>query len=119
MWVHKEKYFHPAFLCKSPWYAKTSWECVEDGKIKIGEGDKWLEILGCGMVHPNVLKNTKVDSKKFQGFAFGIGIDRLAMLKYGINDLRAFFETDYRWLNHYGFDPLDVPTNYRGLSRWF
>ncbi len=90
---------------------------LEDGKIVIGEGDKWLEILGCGMVHPNVLKNTKVDSKKFQGFAFGIGIDRLAMLKYGINDLRAFFETDYRWLNHYGFDPLDVPTNYRGLSR--
>ena len=90
---------------------------LKDGKIVIGEGDKWLEILGCGMVHPNVLKNTKVDSKKFQGFAFGIGIDRLAMLKYGINDLRAFFETDYRWLNHYGFDPLDVPTNYRGLSR--
>ncbi len=90
---------------------------LKDGKIVIGEGDKWLEILGCGMVHPNVLKNTKVDAKKFQGFAFGIGIDRLAMLKYGINDLRAFFETDYRWLNHYGFDPLDVPTNYRGLSR--
>jgi len=88
-----------------------------DGKIVIGEGDKWLEILGCGMVHPNVLKNSKVDSKKFQGFAFGMGIDRLAMLKYGITDLRAFFETDYRWLNHYGFDPLDVPTNYRGLSR--
>ena len=88
-----------------------------DGKIVIGEGDKWLEILGCGMVHPNVLKNAKVDSKKFQGFAFGMGIDRLAMLKYGITDLRAFFETDYRWLNHYGFDPLDVPTNYRGLSR--
>tara|TARA_B100002052_G_scaffold48193_1_gene41228 strand:+ start:4335 stop:5402 length:1068 start_codon:yes stop_codon:yes gene_type:complete len=90
---------------------------MENNKIIIGEGDKWLEILGCGMVHPNVLKNCKVDSKKFQGFAFGIGIDRLAMLKYGINDLRSFFECDYRWLNHYGFDPLDVPTNYRGLSR--
>ena len=64
------------------------------------------------------LKNVKIDSKKFQGFAFGIGIDRLAMLKYGINDLRAFFETDYRWLSHFGFDPLDVPTNYRGLSKW-
>ena len=90
---------------------------IEDGKIVIGEGDKWLEILGCGMVHPNVLKNVKVDTDKYQGYAFGIGIDRLAMLKYGINDLRAFFECDYRWLNHFGFDPLDVPTNYRGLSR--
>ena len=90
---------------------------IKDGKIIIGEGDKWLEILGCGMVHPNVLKNVKVDPTKFQGYAFGIGIDRLAMLKYGINDLRAFFDCDYRWLNHFGFDPLDVPTNYRGLSR--
>ena len=90
---------------------------LKDGKIIIGEGDQWLEILGCGMVHPNVLKNVKVDSTKFQGYAFGIGIDRLAMLKYGINDLRAFFDCDYRWLNHFGFDPLDVPTNYRGLSR--
>ena len=90
---------------------------IENNKIVIGEGDKWLEILGCGMVHPNVLKNSKVDPNKFQGFAFGIGIDRLAMLKYGINDLRSFFECDYRWLNYYGFDPLDVPTNYRGLSK--
>jgi len=90
---------------------------LKDGKIIIGEGDKWLEILGCGMVHPNVLKNVKVDPKKYQGYAFGIGIDRLAMLKYGINDLRAFFDCDYRWLNHFGFDPLDVPSNYRGLSR--
>ena len=90
---------------------------IKDGKIIIGEGDKWLEILGCGMVHPNVLKNVKIDPKKFQGYAFGIGIDRLAMLKYGINDLRAFFDCDYRWLSHFGFDPLDVPTNYRGLSR--
>ena len=90
---------------------------LENGKIVIGEGNKWLEILGCGMVHPNVLKNVKIDTKKYQGYAFGMGIDRLAMLKYGINDLRAFFETDYRWLNHFGFDPLDVPTNYRGLSK--
>jgi phenylalanyl-tRNA synthetase alpha chain len=90
---------------------------IKDGKIIIGEGDQWLEILGCGMVHPNVLKNVKVDPIQFQGYAFGIGIDRLAMLKYGINDLRAFFDCDYRWLNHFGFDPLDVPTNYRGLSR--
>ena len=90
---------------------------MKDGKIVIGEGDQWLEILGCGMVHPNVLRNVKVDPTKFQGYAFGMGIDRLAMLKYGINDLRAFFDCDYRWLNHFGFDPLDVPTNYRGLSR--
>ena len=90
---------------------------MKDGKIIIGEGHQWLEILGCGMVHPNVLRNVKVDSTKFQGYAFGIGIDRLAMLKYGINDLRAFFDCDYRWLNHFGFDPLDVPMNYRGLSR--
>ena len=90
---------------------------MKNGKIVIGEGDQWLEILGCGMVHPNVLRNVKVDITKFQGYAFGMGIDRLAMLKYGINDLRAFFDCDYRWLNHFGFDPLDVPTNYRGLSR--
>ena len=90
---------------------------MKDGKIVIGEGDQWLEILGCGMVHPNVLRNVKVDPIRFQGYAFGMGIDRLAMLKYGINDLRSFFDCDYRWLNHYGFDPLDVPTNYRGLSR--
>ena len=89
---------------------------IKDGKIIIGDGDKWLEVLGCGMVHPNVLKNVNVDGKIYQGYAFGIGIDRLAMLKYGINDLRAFFECDYRWLNHFGFDPLDVPSTYRGLS---
>ena len=69
---------------------------INNGKIVIGEGNKWLEILGCGMVHPNVLKNVNVNPSKYQGYAFGIGIDRLGMLKYGINDLRAFFETDYR-----------------------
>ena len=90
---------------------------MKGGKIIVGEGDQWLEILGCGMVHPNVLKNVNVDTAKYQGYAFGIGIDRLAMLKYGINDLRAFFDCDYRWLSHFGFDPLDVPSNYRGLSR--
>ena len=91
---------------------------LKNGEIVIGEGNKWLEILGCGMVHPNVLINSNVDPLKYQGFAFGIGIDRLAMLKYGIKDLRSFFECNYKWLNHYGFDPVDVPTNYRGLSRW-
>ena len=90
---------------------------LNNGEIVIGEGNKWLEILGCGMVHPNVLINSKADPSKYQGFAFGIGIDRLAMLKYGIKDLRSFFDCNYKWLNHYGFDPVDVPTNYRGLSR--
>jgi len=90
---------------------------IKDGKITIGQGDKWLEILGCGMVHPNVLTNAKVDPKKYQGYAFGVGIDRLAMLKYGINDLRSFFESDVRWLEHFGFNSNDVPTNYRGLAR--
>ena len=90
---------------------------IKDGKITIGEGDRWLEILGCGMVHPNVLMNAKVDPKKYQGYAFGVGIDRLAMLKYGINDLRSFFESDIRWLEHFGFNSNDVPTNYRGLAR--
>ncbi len=90
---------------------------LKDGRVVIGEGNKWLEILGCGMVHPNVLKNCKINTSIYQGYAFGIGIDRLAMLKYGINDLRSFFETDVRWLEHFGFDPLDIPSNYRGYSR--
>ena len=85
-------------------------------EIRIGEGDLWLEILGCGMVHPNVLKAVELDPKKYQGFAFGVGIDRLTMLKYGMPDLRAFFAGDLRWLKHYGFAPLTVPTLAGGLS---
>jgi len=85
-------------------------------EIRIGEGDDWLEILGCGMVHPNVLKSSGIDPEKYQGFAFGMGLDRIAMLKYGIPDLRAFFEADLRWLRHYGFAALDVPTLAGGLS---
>jgi phenylalanyl-tRNA synthetase alpha chain len=76
---------------------------LENGRIKIGKGDKFMEILGCGMIHPNVLKNCGIDSEKFQGFAFGIGVERLAMLKYGITDLRMFFENDVRFLRHFGF----------------
>jgi phenylalanyl-tRNA synthetase alpha chain len=87
------------------------------GELVVGEGDDWLEILGCGMVHPNVLRAVKVDPEVWQGFAFGMGIDRIAMLKYGIPDLRTFFEADLRWLRHYGFEALDVPTSYGGLSR--
>ncbi|MGV8995713.1 MAG: phenylalanine--tRNA ligase subunit alpha [Parvibaculaceae bacterium] len=85
-------------------------------EIRIGEGDDWLEILGCGMVHPNVLKAAGLDPEKYQGFAFGMGLDRIAMLKYGIPDLRAFFESDLRWLRHYGFSALDVPSLAGGLS---
>ncbi len=85
-------------------------------EIRIGEGDRWLEILGCGMVHPNVLKNVGLDPDRYQGFAFGLGIDRIAMLKYGMPDLRAFFSGDLRWLSHYGFPPLAVPTLAGGLS---
>ena len=79
--------------------------------ITIGEGNQWLEILGCGMVNPRVLNNCNIDSNKYQGFAFGMGIERLSMLKYGITDMRGFFDSDFRWLNHYGFNPLDLSTS--------
>jgi phenylalanyl-tRNA synthetase alpha chain len=92
---------------------RCSWE---GGVLKVGEGDDWLEILGSGMVHPKVLQAAGVDPSIYQGFAFGVGIDRIAMLKYGIPDLRAFFDSDLRWLRHYGFRSLDVPTLDSGLS---
>jgi phenylalanyl-tRNA synthetase alpha chain len=87
-----------------------------NGQVKIGEGNSWLEILGSGMVHPHVIKSCGLDPNKYQGFALGMGIDRIAMLKYGIPDLRAFFESDLRWLRHYGFKSLNVPTLSGGLS---
>jgi phenylalanyl-tRNA synthetase alpha chain len=90
-----------------------SWE---GGQVKIGQGSSWLEILGSGMVHPNVLKAGGIDPERYQGWAFGMGLDRIAMLKYGIPDLRAFFEADLRWLRHYGFRAADVPTLAGGLS---
>ncbi|MEL6799652.1 MAG: phenylalanine--tRNA ligase subunit alpha [Pseudomonadota bacterium] len=93
---------------------RCSWE---GGQLKVGEGDDWLEILGSGMVHPRVLEAGKIDPTVYQGFAFGMGIDRIAMLKYGIPDLRAFFDSDLRWLRHYGFSALDQPTLQGGLSR--
>ncbi len=86
-------------------------------EIRFGQGSDWMEILGCGMVHPNVLTNCGLDPDEYQGFAFGMGVDRLAMLKYGIPDLRDFFAADARWLEHYGFDPLDQPNLATGLSR--
>jgi len=88
-----------------------------DGQLRIGEGDGWMEVLGSGMVHPHVLRSGGVDPDKWQGFAFGMGIDRIAMLKYGIPDLRAFFDSDLRWLRHYGFAALDQPNLHGGLSR--
>jgi phenylalanyl-tRNA synthetase alpha chain len=87
------------------------------GEIRIGQGDRWMEILGCGMVHPNVLRNCGLDPDEYQGFAFGMAVDRQAMLKYGIPDLRDFFAADARWIEHYGFDPLDQPNLATGLSR--
>ncbi|HDR27523.1 phenylalanine--tRNA ligase subunit alpha [Rhodovulum sp.] len=92
---------------------RCSWE---GGTLKIGEGNDWMEILGSGMVHPKVLKAGGIDPDQWQGFAFGMGIDRLAMLKYGIPDLRAFFDSDLRWLRHYGFSALDMPTLHGGLN---
>lgn len=93
---------------------RCSWE---GGQLKIGQGESWMEILGSGMVHPKVLAAGGIDPSEWQGFAFGMGIDRIAMLKYGIPDLRAFFESDLRWLRHYGFAALDVPDLVGGLSR--
>jgi phenylalanyl-tRNA synthetase alpha chain len=84
------------------------------GELKIGTGGDWLEILGSGMVHPQVLKNCNIDPAEYQGFAFGMGIERIAMLKYGIPDLRMFYDSDLRWLRHYGFLLLDVPSLVRG-----
>jgi phenylalanyl-tRNA synthetase alpha chain len=89
---------------------------VDIGAEAIGKPGAWLEILGCGMVHPNVLRNCGLDPERYQGFAFGMGLDRLTMLKYGLPDLRAFFSADLRWLRHYGFAVLDVPTLGGGLS---
>jgi phenylalanyl-tRNA synthetase alpha chain len=86
------------------------------GELKIGQGTDWLEILGCGMVHPNVLKACGVDPDEYQGFAFGLGVDRLAMLKYGVPDLRDMFASDTRWLAHYGFSPFVAPNPASGLS---
>jgi phenylalanyl-tRNA synthetase alpha chain len=87
------------------------------GQIKFGTGNDWLELGGSGMVHRKVLENCGIDSTKYQGFAFGFGLDRMAMLKYGMPDIRSFFESDLRWLKHYGFAALDMPTLDGGLSR--
>jgi phenylalanyl-tRNA synthetase alpha chain len=109
--------FRPSFFPFTEPSMEVDIQCRRDkGEIRFGEGEDWLEILGCGMVHPNVLRNCGIDPDVFQGFAWGVGVDRIAMLKYGMNDLRAFFEADLRWLSHYGFRQLDVPTLAGGLS---
>jgi phenylalanyl-tRNA synthetase alpha chain len=109
--------FRPSFFPFTEPSMEVDIQCSrKGGEIRFGEGEDWLEILGCGMVHPNVLRNCGLDPDEYQGFAWGMGIDRIAMLKYGMADLRAFFEADVRWLSHYGFRPLDFPTLAGGLS---
>ena len=109
--------FRPSFFPFTEPSAEVDIQCSrQGGEIRFGEGTDWLEILGCGMVHPNVLRNCGLDPDEFQGFAWGMGIDRIAMLKYGMPDLRPFFEADVRWLEHYGFRPLDIPNLVGGLT---
>ncbi|KZL01629.1 Phenylalanine--tRNA ligase alpha subunit [Pseudovibrio sp. Ad5] len=110
--------FRPSFFPFTEPSMEVDVKCDRSGaEVKIGTGNDWMEILGCGMVHSNVLRNCGLDPDVYQGFAWGIGIDRLAMLKYGMNDLRAFFDADVRWLKHYGFRPLDMPALVSGLSK--
>jgi len=112
-----EMRFRPSFFPFTEPSMEVDIRCARVGnEIRFGEGDDWLEILGCGMVHPNVIRHGGLDPEKVQGFAWGIGIDRIAMLKYGMPDLRAFFDADIRWLDHYGFRPLDLPTLFGGLT---
>ena len=109
--------FRPSFFPFTEPSMEVDIQCSrKGGEIRFGEGEDWLEILGCGMVHPNVLRNCDLDPEIYQGFAWGMGVDRLAMLKYGMPDLRAFFDADIRWLTHYGFRPLDLPSLLGGLS---
>jgi phenylalanyl-tRNA synthetase alpha chain len=103
--------FRPSFFPFTEPSAEVDIGYSREGEtIKIGKGDSWLEILGCGMVHPSVLANVGIDPNEYQGFAFGMGVERVAMLKYGISDLRTFFEGDLRWLKKYGFSFYETPT---------
>ena len=109
--------FRPSFFPFTEPSLEVDIQCDRSGgEVRFGEGDDWMEILGCGMVHPNVLRSGGLDPDEYQGFAWGMGIDRIAMLKYGMPDLRAFFDADQRWIEHYGFRPLDMPTLFGGLS---
>ncbi|WP_119677517.1 phenylalanine--tRNA ligase subunit alpha [Indioceanicola profundi] len=110
--------FRPSFFPFTEPSAEVDIGCKRSGgELKLGPYGDWLEIMGSGMVHPAVLENCGIDSSRYQGFAFGMGIERIAMLKYGIPDLRTFFEADLRWLKHYGFVPLDQPSLAQGLTR--
>jgi phenylalanyl-tRNA synthetase alpha chain len=110
--------FRPSFFPFTEPSAEVDIGCSrKGGELKLGNYGDWLEILGCGMVHPKVLENCGIDSTRYQGFAFGMGIERIAMLKYGIPDLRTFFDSDLRWLRHYGFASLDQPSLGLGLTR--
>ncbi len=110
--------FRPSFFPFTEPSAEMDIGCSrKGGELKIGNHGDWLEILGCGMVHPNVLRACGLDPDVYQGFAAGMGIERIAMLKYGIPDLRTFFESDLRWLRHYGFAALDIPSITGGLTR--
>ena len=114
---HVRMRFRPSFFPFTEPSMEVDIQCARKGdEIRFGEGTDWLEILGCGMVHPNVLRHCGIDPDEYQGFAWGMGIDRIAMLKYGMPDLRAFFDADVRWLDHYGFRPLDIPTLAGGLT---
>ena len=109
--------FRPSYFPFTEPSMEIDMQCHRDGdKLVVGEGNDWMEIGGSGMVNPHVLHHAGIDAEKYQGFAFGMGIDRLAMLKYGAPDLRSFFEADLRWLKHYGFVPIDVPGLAAGLS---
>jgi phenylalanyl-tRNA synthetase alpha chain len=109
--------FRPSYFPFTEPSAEVDIGCTrKDGALKIGAGDDWLEILGSGMVNPRVLANCGIDPTEYQGFAFGMGIERIAMLKYGVPDLRPFYDSDLRWMRHYGFVPLDVPSVVGGLN---
>ena len=109
--------FRPSFFPFTEPSVEVDIQCDRSGReVKFGQGSDWMEILGCGMVHPKVLKNCGLDSEEYQGYAWGMGIERIAMLKYGMDDLRPFMEADVRWTQHYGFRPLDMPTLAGGLS---
>jgi phenylalanyl-tRNA synthetase alpha chain len=115
---HVDMRFRPSFFPFTEPSLEVDIQCDRSrpGEVRFGEGSDWMEILGCGIVHPNVLRFGGLDPDEYQGFAWGMGIDRLAMLKYGMPDLRAFFDADARWISHYGFRPLDLPTLFGGLS---
>ena len=109
--------FRPSFFPFTEPSMEVDIQCDRSGgQVRFGTGEDWMEILGCGMVHPNVLRAGGLDPDEYQGFAWGMGIDRLAMLKYGMPDLRPFFEADARWLEHYGHRPLDMPSLMGGLG---